>query len=76
MAVPKHHELFNLVLRAIKALGGSATNAELDEEVTKHLGLTEDEIAEPHNERMTELEYRLAWTRTYLKINGLLEGVS
>ncbi len=74
MAVPKHHELFNPVLRAIKTLGGSATIAELDEEATKRLRLTEDEIAEPHNERITELEYRLAWARTYLKTYGLLDN--
>jgi len=74
MAVPKHHELFNPVLRAMKVLGGSASNAELDEEVTKNLGLTDEEIAEPHNDRMTELEYRLTWARTYLKAYGLLDN--
>ena len=42
MTVPKHHELFNPVLQAIKRLGGSASIAELDEEVTKSLPLSDE----------------------------------
>lgn len=72
MVVPKHRELFNPVLQAIKRLGGSASIAELDEEVTKSLLLSDEDITTPHNERMTELEYRLAWARTYLKAYGVL----
>lgn len=72
MVVPKHRELFNPVLQAIKRLGGSASIAELDEEVTKSLLLSDEDITTPHNERMMELEYRLAWARTYLKAYGVL----
>ncbi len=74
MAVPQYFELFNPVLEAIKRLGGSATIAELDEEVTKNLNLTSEEVAQPHNERVTELEYRLGWARSYLKAYGLLDN--
>lgn len=74
MPVPKYHELFNPTLAAIKQLGGSASIAELDEEVTKNLNLSDEEIAAPHDERQTELEYRFAWARTYLKGYGLLEN--
>lgn len=74
MSIPKFHELFNPVLEAIKKLGGSASISELDEEVTKSLHLTDKEIAEAHNERMTELEYRLAWARSYLKAYELLDN--
>src|SRR4051812_46275811 len=73
MPIPKFDELFNPVLEAIKKLGGSASLSELNEEVTKSLHLTDKEIAEPHNERMTELQYRLTWTRYNLKAYGLLE---
>ncbi len=73
MPIPKFDELFNPVLQAIKKLGGSASLSELNEEVTKSLHLTDKEIAEPHNERMTELQYRLTWTRYNLKAYGLLE---
>jgi restriction system protein len=70
----KYDELFNPLLEAMKKLGGSASVTELNEEVTKCLDLTDKEIAEPHNERMTELQYRLAWTRSYLKAYGLLDN--
>jgi restriction system protein len=40
------------------------------------LGLSPEDLAEPHNERLTEVEYRLAWARTYLKANGLLDNTS
>ena len=74
MTIPKFDELFNPVLEAIKKLGGSASISELDEEVTKSLHLTDKEISEPHNERMTELQYRLAWARSYLKAFELLDN--
>jgi restriction system protein len=74
MPVPKYHELLNPTLQAIKRLGGSASISELEEEITRSLSLNEEEIAERHNERMTTLEYRLAWARSYLKAYGLLSN--
>jgi restriction system protein len=50
--------------------------AELDEEITNSLHLTDEDIAEPHGERGTELQYRLAWARTYLKFFGLLDNTA
>src|SRR5205085_4816414 len=64
------------MLQAIKKLGGSASIAELDEELTNSLHLTDEDIAEPHGERGTELQYRLAWARTYLKAFGLLDNTA
>jgi restriction system protein len=74
VAVPKFDALFNPMLQAIKKLGGSASIAELDEEITNSLHLTDEDIAEPHGERGTELQYRLAWARSYLKAFGLLDN--
>jgi restriction system protein len=74
MPVPKHTALYNPALQALKRLGGSANITELDEEVIKNLGLTDEEIAQSHDERQTEVEYRLAWARTYLKAYGLIEN--
>jgi restriction system protein len=76
MPVPKYDMLFNPVLEAMKALGGSASIGELDEQVTKNLALDQDDIAQMHDERRTELHYRLAWTRTYLKAAGYLDNSS
>ena len=74
MAVPRSPDLFNPLLAAIKRLGGSASISEMDEEVTKNLNLTDEEIAQPHSERQTELQYRLAWARTHLKTFGMLDN--
>jgi restriction system protein len=74
MSVPRSADLFNPLLAAIKRLGGSASISELDEEVTKNLNLTGEEIAQRHDNRYTELQYRLAWTRSYLKAYGLLDN--
>jgi len=76
MPIPKYDDLLNPVLQAIKKLGGSASIVELNDAVTKSLPLTEDEIAQPHSadDSQTELEYRLAWARTYLKKFGLLHN--
>lgn len=74
MAVPQYDKLFNHVLQALKRLGGSASIAELDEEVIRNLNLTPEDIAQPHDDRQTKLEYRLAWARTYLKAYGMLDN--
>ncbi len=74
MSIPRYNDLFNPLLKAMKRLGGSASISELTEEIINELHLTEKEIAEPHNVRMTKLQYRLTWTRTYLKAYGLLDN--
>ncbi len=74
MSVPRTPDLFNPLLAAIKQLGGSASIAEMDEEVTKSLNLTDQEITQPHDKRMSELQYQLAWARTFLKMHGLLDN--
>ncbi len=76
MAVPKYNELFNPTFQALKKLGGSASITELNEEVIRSLNLTEADITQPHrpNDRQTEIEYRLAWSRSYLKNFGLIEN--
>jgi restriction system protein len=75
MSIPKYSELYNPLLEAIRRLGGSASVSELNKEIIDNLHLTDKEIAQPSNNgRMTELQYRLTWTRTYLKMYGLLDN--
>jgi len=68
--------LFNPVLRAMKDIGGSASIAEIERQVVKDIGLTDEEVAAPHSERQSEISYRLAWARTYLKAYGMLDNTS
>jgi restriction system protein len=76
MSVPQYHQLFNPVLKAMHQLGGSATIAEMNDKVIGDLGLSPADVAQQHDDHSTEVEYRLAWARTYLKAFGLLNNTS
>lgn len=65
----------NPVLRALRALGGSASNDELYEKVAELLKLPESVLSVLHNpdkDSRSEVHYRLAWARTYLKKYGAI----
>ena len=71
--VPKYSELFNPVLSALHELGGSASIEELTEQVIQDMRLPQEVVELPHGTGgRSQLEYRLAWARTYLKNNGLV----
>ena len=75
-AIPQYHELFNPLLHALKELGGSATVSEIEEQVAKDLALPENLLEQPSKSHpyKSEVMYRLAWARTYLKDFGLIEN--
>lgn len=60
MSVPSFDKLFNPLILAIRNLGGSARNDEIENEVAKILNLTDDDISEIHRGNTTKLNYRLA----------------
>lgn len=72
--VPSHDQLMNPTLIALRRLGGSASTVELLEQVIKDLQPPRAiiEQAHPGKSKQTELGYRLAWARTYLKKYGLI----
>lgn len=73
--LPQYHQFFNPVLDALRELGGSATNAELEEMVAKLMELPESIVEIPHKDtNTTEVGYRIAWARTYLKKYGVIEN--
>lgn len=74
MAVPKYDDMFNALLKALHELGGSASNAEIEEKTAKILNLSENDINEIHRGNRTKFSYRLAWTRTYLKNFNIIEN--
>ena len=73
--VPRFYELMNPTLEAIRELGGSASIGELEDEIISSMDLP-NEIAEvlhgSGNE--TEIGYRAAWARTYLKKCGYIDN--
>ena len=61
--------------KALKRLGGSASIDELVPEIVKFLNLPQEVAEVPHgNTGRTELEYRAAWARTYLRNAGYLDN--
>ncbi|MEQ8267885.1 MAG: restriction endonuclease [Parvibaculum sp.] len=75
--VPKFDTLMAPMVEALKALGGSASNDEMHDKVVELLRIPVEVVDIPHLDTpRSELNYRLAWTRTYLKKAGVLESVS
>lgn len=72
--MPQVEDLLWPALVAIRGLGGSATISELDQKVMELQSYDEDIQSVVHGEdgRQTELEYRLAWARTYLRGIGAI----
>ncbi len=65
------------LMKALVNLGGSASIDEMYEEVIDLENFDEDTLAVLHNpdkSSQTEIGYRLAWARTYLKKAGYLEN--
>ena len=77
--VPTYDQLMNPTIEALRDLGGSGTIEEIYRKVTEQIDLTDEQLELLHNPEkgsQTEIEYRLAWSRTYLKKYGILENSS
>jgi restriction system protein len=77
--IPTFDRLMNPLLRALHELGGSGSIDEIYDKVVELERLSDEVIAQLHDpERSTQTEvgYRLAWARTYLRKFGLLENSS
>ena len=71
--VPQYSEMLWPALQAVAELGGSASISEIVETVIRRERFTDSQQAVLHNNGPeTEIGYRLAWARTYLKGMGLL----
>ena len=63
------------LLEVVKENGGSATIQEIEEGVAERMGLTDEQLGVLHGDGpRTEISYRLAWCRTYLKYVDALEN--
>lgn len=74
-SVPTFDAMMLPTIQALQQLGGSGNIDEIYVKVAEILKLSEDILATPHGETsQSEVEYRLAWSRTYLKKYGILES--
>ena len=77
--LPTYDSLMNPLIQALRQLGGSGSIDEIYEKVVEIENISADAIAklhDPEKSNQTEVAYRLAWVRTYLKKFGLLDNSS
>lgn len=77
LEIPVYNDMMCELFQAMKELGGSGTIREIDDKTVEILQLPIEVQEIMHgNISKTEVEYRLAWTRTYMKKAGILENSS
>ena len=77
MDIKKHYNYYKSVVEALKKTGGSATNEEILENVILSTKLTEKETEVLHSGGpITEVDYQIAWAKTYLKHAGYIDNSS
>ncbi|MDZ4859204.1 MAG: restriction endonuclease [Candidatus Hydrogenedentes bacterium] len=77
MKIPTFDSLMAPLLQALLDLGGSGSVDEIYERVIENEKIPEvvlEKLHDPEKSNQTEVGYRLAWARTYLKKYGLLEN--
>lgn len=74
--IPTFDELMIPTIKALLELGGSGSNEEINNKVYEITSISDDVLQIPHgvDGNMTEVDYRLAWAKTYLKKYGLIEN--
>lgn len=74
--VPNYSQLIEITYIAIRELGGSGKNNEINEKASQLMNLSDDILSIPHlgNTNLSEVNYRLAWARTFLKNHGAIEN--
>src|SRR5688572_23874182 len=76
-AVPVYQAYMNPILEALRSAVGPLLIEELDQRVLAKLALGAEVVAIPHDPakpERSEVSYRMAWARTYLKKAGLLSN--
>lgn len=75
--IPTYDQLMSPLLRALQELGGSGSIEEIYDKVVELENFPDDvltQLHDPEKSNQTQIAYRLAWARTYLKKYGLLEN--
>lgn len=75
--MPTRDDLLWPTLKVLDASGGSASIHELSSRVSEYMSLTDDVLNKLHQDGpQTEVDYRAAWARTYLKKIGAIDNTS
>lgn len=71
--LPRTNALMWWQLLALRELGGSGKNAEINARASQLLSLSEEQLSVMHTESFAEIDYRYAWARTNLKNAGAIQ---
>lgn len=76
VSIPNYAQLIEYTFIALKELGGSGKNTEINDKIAELMNLSEEILDLPHlnSSSMSELHYRCAWARTLLKNYGAIEN--
>lgn len=75
--MPSRADLHWPTLEVLRNRGGSASIRELSEHVARYMELPDDVVDMPHGDGpQTELDYRLGWARTDLKLAGTIDNTA
>lgn len=76
IVIPTYAQLIENTFIALKELGGSGKNTEINDKVAQLMNLPDDVLDVPHlnSSSMSEVNYRCAWARTLLKNHGAIEN--
>lgn len=74
--VPTFDQLIVPTFNALKELGGSGSNDEIIDRIISDLNIPDDVVDISHNgsTTLTEIAYRAAWSRTYMKAYGVISN--
>ena len=74
MDTPKYYEFMNPILPALQECGGTLINEEVVDAVTRIMRLPNEvtERQQAGHPNVSEVEYRIAWAKSYLKQAGYL----
>lgn len=71
--IPKYDDLFRPTLEALTALGGSASNDELEDALISALNITQEQLEFSYPKSGAPvMPDRMSWARSYLKAAGLV----
>ena len=72
--VPSFDQLIVPTFNALKELGGSGSNDEILDRIISDLCIPDDVTEVPHNgsNTLSEIAYRAAWSRTYMRTYGVI----
>ena len=74
-AIPPYHMMLWPTLLALRDLGDSGSIQEIDDRASDIAGFSDEQRSILHGDGpQTEVRYRMAWARTYLKAVGALEN--